>query len=622
MSGIVGIFRRDGGPVDRSLLQSLTLSLAYRGPDGWETWAAGSIGLGHALLRTAPESLGDRQPAGLDGRFWITADARIDCRKELHSELEQKDRNVRRSASDSELILHAYAAWGESCVEHLRGDFTFGIWDARERTLFCARDHFGIKPFYYAEFDDFIVFSNTLDCVRAHPDVGEEFDEMAIADFLLFGVNCNKSTTTFRDIRRLPPAHCLTATTKGVRVSRYWSLPIDGRIRYRRADEYIEHFQGLLHAAVADRVKTNRAGILLSGGLDSSSLAATARELSATSSAAPDLRAYTVTYESLLPDRDGEHAQKVAEFLRIPIRCLPMDGLGLFERWDDPELSWPEPVEDPFFAGLFDEYRAISADCRVVLQGEGSDNLMEFEIWPHARHLAQSRQWTQLFIQGVHYLRARRSIWSGIRRRAKAVFAKGPENGGIPKWIAPDFARRVGAEDRWRECNEFRVTPAHPTAPRAHASMSLPGWCQLFELENAGVTRSPVEVRHPYLDLRIVNYVLSLPRFPWVFEKTLLREAMAGHLPESVRRRPKTLFAGNRLAEKLKRPEASWIDRVSWDRQIESYVTRSELPKLSGEENSESGQIAIRPLCLNFWLQYAGRLRYNFQAEVRNAEAG
>lgn len=622
MSGIVGIFEKDGAPADRPLLRGLTRSLSYRGPDAQEVWTGGSVGLGHAMLRTTRESLGERQPASLDGQFWITADARIDCRTELETALEQKGHRIRRGAPDSELILHAYAVWGEACVEHLRGDFAFGIWDARRKVLFCARDHFGIKPFYYADFRNFFLFSNTLECVRAHPGVSDELDDTAIADFLLFGVNCNKAGTTFRDIRRLPPAHFLTVSAAGVRVTRYWSVPIDGRIRYRHPDEYVEHFQVLLRAAVADRVRTSPTGILLSGGLDSSSLAATAQELSAESAAPTDLRAYTVTYEALLPDRDGEHARKVAEFLRIPIRCLPMDGLELFERWGDAELSWPEPVDDPFFAGLFDQYGAIAADCRVVLEGEGIDNLMDFQIWPYARHLLENREWLRLLIHGARYLRARRSPWRGIRRRVKAIFVKSSKSTAFPKWFATDFARRIDIEARWRECSDIRVTPAHPVAPRAHASMSLPEWCRLFELENAGVTRCPVEVRHPYLDLRIVNYVLALPPFPWAFEKTLLREAMVGHLPENIRRRPKTPFAGSTLVEKLKRPEASWIDHANWCGEIERYVDRSALPRLSGEENSERADVAIRPLCLNFWLQSARRLRYNFQAEVRNAEAG
>ena len=96
---------------------------------------------------------------------------------------------VRQAAPDSELILHAYAAWGEACVQHLRGDFAFAIWDARRKVLFCARDHFGVKPFYYAELDGVFIFSNTLDCVRLHPDVSGELNESAVADFLLFGLH-------------------------------------------------------------------------------------------------------------------------------------------------------------------------------------------------------------------------------------------------------------------------------------------------------------------------------------------------------------------------------------------------------------------------------------------------
>src|SRR5712692_8529672 len=132
--------------MERALLQSLVDFLAYRGPDSRECWTNGSIGLGHAMLRTTCESLGERQPANLDGRFWIVADARLDGRTELIGELQRSGRVVRAKAPDSELILHAYATWGTPCVEHLLGDFSFAVWDARNQHLFCARDHFGIKP--------------------------------------------------------------------------------------------------------------------------------------------------------------------------------------------------------------------------------------------------------------------------------------------------------------------------------------------------------------------------------------------------------------------------------------------------------------------------------------------
>ncbi len=232
------------------------------------------------MLRTTRESFLERMPAGLDGKLWITADARIDCREELKRELEKADSNRRPPATDSELILQAYAVWGEECVRHLRGDFAFAIWDARRKTLFCARDHFGVKPFYYAEIGNIFLFSNVLNCVRSHPGISDSLNDAAIGDFLLFGLNCDLSTTTFRDIRRLPPAHCLSVSAEGVRILRYWSAPTSGAIRYRHADEYVEHFQNLIQSAVADRLRVDRAGILLSGGLDSGAIAATAREIS------------------------------------------------------------------------------------------------------------------------------------------------------------------------------------------------------------------------------------------------------------------------------------------------------------------------------------------------------
>ena len=150
MSGIVAIFHRDGAPIERALLQSLVDFLAYRGPDARETWMGASIGLGHALLRTTRESFAERQPAGFEGRYWITADARLDGRGELLAALDLSGSDIGPSIPDSELILQAYAKWGAACVEHLRGDFSFAIWDEPNKHLFCARDQFGIKPFYYA----------------------------------------------------------------------------------------------------------------------------------------------------------------------------------------------------------------------------------------------------------------------------------------------------------------------------------------------------------------------------------------------------------------------------------------------------------------------------------------
>jgi asparagine synthase (glutamine-hydrolysing) len=352
--------------------------------------------------------------------------------------------------------------------------------------------------------------------------------------------------------------------------------------------------------------------------LDSAAVASTARALSKGSSEKVDLRGYTMVYESLIPDRDGIHAKETAEFLRIPVRYLALDNLQPFAGWNSGDWTWPEPPEDPFFAGLFDQYQMISEDCRVVLSGEGSDNLMHFEIWPHAKDLIRRGEWAQLFTETLRYASVRRSPWPGIRRRVKHVFRKNPTAPVFPSWIAPDFERRMSLKKRWKEPTTQAKSDRHPILPWAHASLDLPLWAYMFEHENPGVTRRPVDVRYPFLDLRLVNYLLALPPFPWFFEKTLLREAMAGCLPESVRRRPKTPLAGDPVVERLKRSELNWITEAIWSEETNHYVTRSVFKLLGG--TGEKGELAgaVRPLCLNFWLQSVRRVRYNLSAEARN----
>lgn len=620
MSGIVGMFDRSGAPIDRALLRSLAHFLSYVGPDGRDTYSSGCVGLGHTMLRTSRGAIQESQPADLGGQFWITADARIDCRDELHREFEQTDPNYRRVATDSGLILQAYARWGEECVRHLRGDFAFAIWDARRKKLFCARDHFGLKPFYYAEIGDVFLFSNMLNCVRLHPELSEELNERAIGDFLLFGLNCDLTTTTFRDIRRLPPAHCLSISAEGIRISQYWSAPTHGSIQYRHADEYVEHFQFLIQAAVADRLCIDRAGILLSGGLDSAALAASACEISGNSSSAADLRAYTIIYEPLSSDRDGAHAQKVADFLKIPIQFLEIDALKLFERWNDPELGSPEPVDDPLFAGLFDQYKMIERDCRVALCGEGSDNLMHFQMLPYAKHMLRTGDFRGLLREMPRYLRLRPSVWPGIRRRFKGVFGKDSQGSLFPRWLDPDFARRLDLKARWKEWRELPAYQPHPVRPEAQASLSIPHWASMFEQESPGVTHCLVETRYPFLDLRVVDYLLALPPFPFCFEKSLLRDAMVGRLPESCRLRPKTTPASDPLVRCLQQTEATeLLDQIQWSCDMNGFVKRSDLKPL--QRVCGPGQIAldVRPLCLNFWLQSSRRVRYNWLAEVGNA---
>lgn len=592
MSGIVGIFHRSGAPVDKRLLAELTQFLSYRAPDSFELWSDGAVGFGHAMLYTTRESRSERQPLSLNGKFWIVADSRLDQRSELRAKLAKQGVQLPQAAPDCELILNAYAAWGAECVKHLAGDFSFVIWDAVQQTLYCVRDHFGIKPFYYSVVGDFIVFSNTLNCIRKHPGISAELNDTAVGDFFLFGMNSDSSTTTFHDVQRLPPAHALTAFQGGIKVSRYWTMPVDGRIRYRRAADYIDHFRSLLDAAVSDRMRSERIGILLSGGLDSGSVAATIDAIRVRSAESIDLRAYTVTYGSLVPDHDTTLARKLARFLGIPFQSLNMDSLRIFDRWDNPALMWPEPVEDPLYAGLYDQFRPIAANCRTVFSGEGSDNLMLFEMWPYAADILRRGEWAAFCFQMSSYL-IRRGARVNVRRLA-GRFSRHARGLRFPPWIAADFARRAGLEERWRSVQAGWTDSGclrHPIVPKAHASFSLPHWTFLFEQTDPGVTRCPVEVVYPFLDLRIVNYLLALPPFPWFFEKHLLRKAMRDRLPDTTRVRPKVAMSGDPCRALLRsRPDEQKWAEVSWVQEMNHYVDRASLDPPNSDMDPELGE--------------------------------
>src|SRR6185436_10988016 len=139
--------------------------------------------------------------------------------------------------SDLKLLLRAYDRWGDACVDHLLGDFAFVIWNRPSRRLFGARDHFGVKLFYYARFRDSLIFSNTLDCLRVHPEISGRLNDSAIGDFLLFGSKQDPSTTTFEAIRQLPPAHTWSWLAGSDRVRRYWALQPGTEVRYRSPTE-------------------------------------------------------------------------------------------------------------------------------------------------------------------------------------------------------------------------------------------------------------------------------------------------------------------------------------------------------------------------------------------------
>ncbi|NCF29134.1 MAG: asparagine synthetase B [Gammaproteobacteria bacterium] len=604
MSGIAGLLNLDGGPIDGRLLSRLTRFMAFRGPDAQETWDGGRIGLGHAMLRTTRESRHEQQPCSLDGRVWIVADARVDGRGQLYEKLRSAGHDCRQGANDAELILYAYRAWGDECVRHLLGDFAFAIWDAPRERLFCARDHFGVKPFFYAHAGDCLVFSNTLNCVREHPGISDEPSDRAIADFLLYGINQDEATTAFAHIRRLPPAHRLIWSDGELQVHRYWVLPVDGHLRYRRAEDYVEHFTELLNTAVADRLRSDRIGVLMSGGLDSTSVAATARSLLSEQYEEFDLRAYACVYDRLFVDGERHFSGLAADSLGIPIQYLAVDDYGLFERWRTGELQLPEPADEPLAAIYLDQAKHIASHCRVALTGWDGDALLNENLNECGTTLYRGVQSARrAALMAWRALSRGRSARGELRAWLTRILAGPPEQTfTCPDWLNSSLVEELDLPARWRDSQEKSV-PLRCRHPHARRVLTSPLLTNLLESYDPGVTRIPVETRHPLLDLRLVGYLLSLPASPWCVDKKLLRVAMQDRLPESVSLRPKTPLAGDPVLELLQRADARWVDAFEATPALGRYIARAAVPSVAGTRDPDQTWTNLRPLCLNFWLQ-------------------
>ena len=618
MSGIVGIFNMDGAPVDPRLLRQLTDSLSFRGPDAQEIWLDGKVGFGHTLLKTTRESGTERQPLSLDAVTWIVADARVDARRDLIAKLQAHDHQNLGGAADVELILRAYQIWGQKCVEHLLGDFTFAIWDAANQRLFCARDQMGVKPFFYALIGSSLIFSNTLDCLRRHPSTSDALNELAIADFLLFEMNQDPAATAWVDIRRLPPAHVLTCESGNVSVRRYWSLPVATPIHYGRDGECIEHFREVLDAAVADRLRTESAGVFMSGGLDSPTVAASARRVLARDGDYSGLRAYTQVFDSLIPHEERHYSGLVAEALGIPIVFRSDDDLQLFEISGPPEYFVPEPAHSPLPDKTADQLSQLATRSRVALTGFGADPAFSCRITEHFRRLLKTGQFGRALADASRYLMTENRLSRlYLRTRWRILFASKSQSPSYPGWLNEDLEKRFGLRDRWETVNH-PTAPAESFRPEAYEAMIAPAWAGLFEGFDAGLTRVPVEVRHPFFDLRLVNFLLGLPTLPWCSDKQLLREATRGVLPDSVRLRRKSPLPGDPLIALLQRPEAAWVDRFDPVPELGQYVVRDRIPSVHGEKDSWTAWIHLRPLSLNSWLRKRNQPRTNgFLREYR-----
>jgi asparagine synthase (glutamine-hydrolysing) len=603
MSGFAGVVCTGGSAPDPRLLERIAARLAFRGPDATHIWSRAGAGFCFTLLRTGPAPQSSEQPCTVDGRVWLLGDVRLDGRGDLRRQLEQAGESLPPNVTDEELVLRAWRQRGEESLADLLGDFAFAIWDAEAQCLMCVRDLLGLRPFYYAQIGERLYFSNTLDVLRLVPDLSSALDPVFIGDFLLQDFCADPARTVFRNISRLPGGHFLKYSRDAMDVRRYTSLPIEEPIQLKQPGEYVERFRTLLESAVRDRLPRGPAAILMSGGLDSTSIAAIANKLAPETPGS--LRAYTVDYKPLFEDEEGYYASLAAEHLGIPIEIFSGAACVPYQGWDNLGPLMAEPCNEPFLLQNPQQYRRVQAHARVALSGLGGDDLLTGQAWPYLFYLLRhSRFGTIGATFGGYLLKHGRipPLLGGFRTRFRQLVSHPDPMAAYPPWLEPDFEKRLRLRERWLELQRPPKSP-HPFYPRGYAGLTSHYWSCVFEAEDAASTGVPVESRAPFLDQRVLRYLLRVPPVPWCAHKDLLRQTMRGLLPEKIRLRPKTPLLGDPLALHVERGAWSPTPPAEPAAELREFVDWEQLRATLATAPGSTLWTHIRGLSLNYWFE-------------------
>lgn len=546
MSGIAGILRLDDRKPDG--LDAMMDRVKHRGPEGVETFVDQIAGLGHAKLTATPEAANEVMPWVHDETGCaITADVRLDNRAVLIADLGLPDDG--RPLGDGELILRAYLRWGDDCAVHLQGDFAFAIWDPRQQRMFCARDKMGGKPFFYAHVPGrvFAVGSSATTVVRA-ADVPKALNEGRVADYLEQGLAWIDFTCTFfKDVSRLPPRHTMVIDKQGARINQYWEMTPGPLLKLGSDQDYADAFREVFTTAVARcmRAPQDKLGVLLSGGMDSSAVAGTAL----TMMNGRPLPSYSIV-DSGTPDcveTAAIYRAAAMPGIKPNFFDLATDGPWLAALGDDfRTLEDPIGIHASIVRGA---YRGASQDGLAVVMdgGTGDAVLSEGDYIPN---LMRSLSWRKALAEITE-----ESAFHGVSDQLNRQIRFYAKKAVIPDWVRylrwkyrqsfPDRSPSATISDSWAahvDLGRRRARTMNPPWPgsirqkRAHA-MQTTNITMGREAYDREAGRVGVEVRDPFVDLDVMEFVLRLPveqlmQNGWA--KIIMRRAMRGLVPDSL----------------------------------------------------------------------------------------
>jgi asparagine synthase (glutamine-hydrolysing) len=612
MSGFAGIIRLEPSleraEADRATIARMAEAMAFRGPDAQQLWSQNGASFAFSLLTTGPAPQAATQPVTLDGATWLLGDVRCDGRDELLRKLEQRGVQVSRHATSEELVLHFYAKFGEPGLPDLDGDFSFVLWEPRERRLIAFRDLSGCRPFFYSCRNGKLAFSNTMQAVLGDSDVARrEYDSQFICDSLFGSPYLDPDRTVYRDVRRLPLGCLLEFSPHRVSVRRVARLPIEEPWELDD-EEVVREFRRLFQQAVCDRLPATDTTIFLSGGLDSTTIAATAAKLRADGSAkAPlNLRALTVDLQPLLPDQEGFYAGRFAKALAIPFDLLRISDILPFDGLNETSTFLAEPASGLYWMRPPFYFSYAARTSRVALAGDGGDEILRAHGGPYLRYLASHRGTVKAFSAVLSYVISSRRLpalgW-GIRGGFLRLLGRSSAKPALfPAWFTKEAEQRFQLRERFSRSTVLPVSD-HPLNPGSHGFFNSEMWMAVMEEHDSTWTGSRLECRFPFLDRRLLRFLLCLPPVPWCMEKELIRRALRGALPEEIRLRRKAVVLQDALLAHLAEGRWSPPAPVVCPDPLSQLVHWPKLLDCLHNFSASSLRVHLRPIAVAVWLK-------------------
>ena len=651
MSGIVGIYYPNQQQVQPQNITKMIEAQAHRGPDGSQIWCEANIGLGHGMLWTTPESLTEQLPfTDNTSKLTITADARIDNRAELIPLLDLGGMENDKIA-DSAVILAAYQKWGEDCPDKLLGDFAFTIWDENKQQLFCARDHFGLKPFYYYYQPEVgFVMASEIKAIIALPQISVELNEIRIGDCLTRAMS-DREITIYQNIRRLPPAHTLTIDSNNkLLLNRYWQLRIEPKIQLNSDREYAQKFREIFTEAVRCRLRSAYpVGSDLSGGLDSSSVTCVARDLLLKEEST--LHTFSNIFDSVPETNEREYIEIVVSKGGVIPHFVHADKSGPLTEWS----GFYDFREEPTIGNCYFVWglnRAVAeAKVRVVLDGFDGDSTVSHGVF-RLMELARSQEWTKFLQEGTAFAQnfgyssskmlaiygkyalkefAKQGKWlaliGGIKHISPQIDTTPQKllidcalKPLIPKFVKqmwrkirhgksytnksirglalvnPEFAQRINLPERLKSIEpqeNFSISEQEEHLAK------LKSGCLLMAIEAMDIFTAAfsIERRCPFMDKRLIEYCLALPveqKLDRGWSRMVLRRAMENILPSEIQWRGDKSTSTPAMIETLTKYDSELLDRtiLSEIEQFRDYV-RPELIIKLWEDSKAKGKFSV-----------------------------